>query len=291
MVIEVSLGSSLERALREVEERFDRVSALSVARGLHVFRYVSFDGAGAPAIAKFMPDSNGMSVVDMPGREGGRLLAPGDCVVVRADHAGEATVGLRKGSADGALDASFRLDVIVRCEEAVTPIVAAPTSSITFFAHIANVGDASFGQDVWVGGPETPGAIEGLGIVSDAVSPLEMQVLVGGRPARWSDWVGAGQYAGTRGYGLPLLGLRLRLSPEAAGLEIAAEALFLGALVASQRGQMVEFLSGSGVDPLVGVKIAIEKATERSLGVSGATEASASVREPRVRVFRASASR
>ena len=238
-----------------------------------------------------MPVINEMSVIDMPGRDGGRLLAPGDCVVVRAERAGEAKVGLRRGSADGALDASFRLDVIVRCEEVPEAVVAAPTPSVSFLAHIAHVGDASFGQNVWAGGPDAPGAIEGLQIVGDPDSPLEMQVLVGGRPARWSDWSGAGVYAGTRGYGLPLLGVRLRLSPEAAGMEISAEALFLGALVASQRGRTVEFVSGSGVDPLVGVKIAIEKAAERSPGVGVGMEANASNREPRVRVFRASASR
>ena len=71
----------------------------------------------------------------MPGREGGSLLAPGDCLIVRADCAGEATVGLRKGSAEGVLDASFRLDVIVRCEEVSAPPVAAPTPEVTFLAH------------------------------------------------------------------------------------------------------------------------------------------------------------
>jgi hypothetical protein len=277
--------------LGELEERFDRISALTVSRGLHAFRYVSFDGLGAPAIARFIPDNKSMTLIDMPGREGGRLLAPGDCVVVRADRDGEAKVGLRKGSADGALEASFRMDVIVRCEEAPAPIAAAPTPVVSFLAHIANVGDASFGQNVWAGGPQSPGAVEGLQIICDAESPLEMQVLVGGRPARWSDWVGAGNYSGTRGYGLPLLGLRLRLRPEAVGLEIVAEALFLGALVASQRGRVVEFVSGSGVDPLVGVKIALEAAAERRPGASGGAETSASVREPRVRVFRASAAR
>lgn len=275
----------------ELIERFDRVSALSIVRGLHVFRYVSFNGSGAPAMAKFIPDKNGMSIVDMPGREGGSLLAPGDCLIVRADCAGEATVGLRKGSAEGVLDASFRLDVIVRCEEVSAPPVAAPTPEVTFLAHIANVGDASFAQNIWAGGPEAPGAIEGLQIVCESESPLEMQVLVGGRPPRWSDWAGAGHYAGTRGFGLPLLGVRLRLNSETSGLEISADALFLGAIVASQRGRVVEFVSGSGVDPLVGVKIAIEKAAERKPGVGGGNEAPASIREPRVRVFRAAAAR
>jgi hypothetical protein len=279
--------------LGDADEKFERMSALSVTRGLHVFRYVSFDGAGAPAVAKFLIPDNGMSIVDMPGREGGRLIAPGDCLIVRAERAGEARVGLRRGSPDGALEASFRLDVIVRCEEAVAPVAVAPSSGppISFLAHVARHGDVAFAQNVWVGGPEAPAAIEGLQILADKAAPLSIQVLVGSRPPRWSDWVGAGQYAGSKGYGLPLLGLRLRLEGEAPGQEIAAEALFLGALVASQRGRTVEFLSGSGADPLVGVKIAIEKTSERMPGVSSGIEAQTAIREPRVRVFRASASR
>ena len=275
----------------DVDEKFDRVSALTVSRGLHVLRYVSFDGHGAPASARFLPAASGMSLVDMPGREGGRLLAPGDCLVIRADRGGEAQVGLKRGSVDGALDATFRLDALVRCEEAPAPVVAAPTSPVSFLAHIALVGDKAFEQSAWAGGPEAPGIIEGLQIVGDGESPLEMQVLLGGRPSRWSDWGGAGVYAGTRGYGLPLLGVRLRLSPNAAGMEISAEALFLGALVASQRGRFVEFVSGSGVDPLVGVKIALEKTLERTLGVTGGAQPASPAREPRVRVFRASTAR
>jgi hypothetical protein len=133
-----------------------------------------------------------MSLVDMPGREDGRLLAPGDCLVIRADRGGEAQVALKRGSVDGALEATFRLDALVRCEEASEPVVAAPTPAVSFLAHIALVGDTAFEQSAWAGGPESPGIVEGLQIVGDVESPLEMQVLLGGRPPRWSDWVGAG---------------------------------------------------------------------------------------------------
>ena len=252
---------------------------------------MSFDGAGAPAAARFVGISEGITVLDMPGREEGRLLAPGDCLVVRADRAGEAKVGLKRGSADGALEATFRLDVIVRCEEEVKAAAPAAPAPVSFLAHVALVGDKPFAQGEWVAGPEAPGVIEGLQIFSEGDSPIEMQVLLGGRPPRWSDWVGAGAYAGTKGYGLPLLGVRLRLAPHAVDQEIDAQALFLGALVASQRGRTVEFVSGSGAEPLVGVKIAIVRTQERTPGVTGASDPASAGREPRVRVFRASTAR
>ena len=138
-----------------------------------------------------------------------------------------------------------------------------------------------------------PAAVEGLEIVAGSgAAALELQALVGSRPPRWSEWVGAGQFVGTRGHGLPLVGLRLRLKPEAVGAEIAAEALFLGSLVASQRGRQLEFVSGSGVDPLVGVKISVQNVQEMRAGrTAAAPDAQARDREPRVRVFRASTAR
>ncbi len=285
--------------MAEAEDRYDRGSTLSVARGLHIFRYVSFQGSGAPAVARVVPPASGVVLMDMPGRDRGMLQRPGDCLVLRAERPSEVMIGLRRGSADGSLDASFRLEPIVLSEEVPaagqveTPVAkpAADLGSLSFLAHLANVGDAQVGQNVWAGGPDAPAAVEGLQIVAErGAAQLEMQVLVGSRPPRWSEWVGAGQYAGTRGHGLSLVGVRLRLKPEVVGVEIAAEALFLGALVAVQRGRQVEFVSPSGVDPLVGVKFAVQ-AVQDTASSRAANGPDTREREPRVRVFRASAVR
>jgi len=286
-----------ESSVIEAEDRFDRGSTLSVGRGLHIFRYVSFQGSGVPAVARLTPPNAGVALLDMPGREKGMLQRPGDCLVVRADRACDVAVGLRRGAPNGSLDATFRLEPIVLAEEEAAAAVAVePTPApapLSFLAHVANRGDTAFAQGVWIGGPDSPAAVEGLQIAAEGgYTPLELQALVGSRPPRWSEWVGAGQYAGTRGHGLALVGVRLRLKPEVVGLEIVAEALFLGALVAAQHGRQVEFVSGSGVDPLVGVKIGLHAVRESSAGGPALVpDAQARDREPRVRVFRASAAR
>jgi hypothetical protein len=296
----VVAAKGLESGVTEAGDRFDRGSTLSVARGLHIFRYVGFQGAGAPAVARLIPPNAGVTLLDMPGRERGELQRPGDCLVVRADRGCDVVVGLRRGAPNGSLDATFRLEPIVLAEEApVAPVIEAPSApapapaALSFLAHLANRGDTAFAQEAWAGGPDSPAAIEGLQIVAEGgAAPLELQALVGSRPPRWSEWVSAGQFAGTRGHGLPLVGVRLRLKPETVGLEIAAEALFLGALVASQRGRQVEFVSGSGIDPLVGVKIGLHSVRETSAsGAASVPDAQTRDREPRVRVFRASAAR
>jgi hypothetical protein len=286
----------------KADEKYERGSTLSVSRGLHAFRYLEFQGTGVPAVARLIPPAEGVTLLDMPGREDGLLLRPGDCVVVRAERPSELVVGLRRGSADGSLDASFRLEAIAVAEDAAAsratsvvapvPVVAAPSAPRGFIAHVSRRGDVPFEQDVWVGGPDAPAAIEGLEIVGDSrPSVLELQVLVGARPPRWSEWVGAQQFAGTRGQGLSLVGVRMRVAPEAS-LEVSAEALFLGALVESKRGRQIEFLSGSGIDPLVGLKVSLQSrqriADDKP---SPSFEAVARDREPRVRVFRASAGR
>lgn len=285
------------------DEKYERGSTLNVSRGIHVFRYLEFQGVGVPAVARLIPPAEGVALLDMPGREEGLLLRPGDCVVVRAERPSEVGVGLRRGSADGSLEASFRLEAIVLAEDpgvsqpaqavARAPLVSAVAAPLAFLAHVARRGDVAFEQSVWVAGPDAPAVIEGLEIVGDPKpSVLEMQVLVGSRPPRWSEWVGARQFAGTRGQGLPVTGLRMRLAPEAGNLEISVEALFLGALVESKRGRQVEFVSGSGIDPLVGLKVSLQSA--QRLGESRpapSLEAVARDREPRVRVFRASSSR
>ena len=280
------------------DDRYDRGSTLTIARGLHIFRYVSFQGVGAPAVARMISPGPAVTLLDMPGRERGWLQKPGDCLIVRAERASDVVIGLRRGAADSSLDASFRLEPIVLAD-AATPVTASEPlalaattpAPLSFRAHLANIGDADFAQGVWVGGPDRPAALEGLQIVAEAGAALEMQVLVGSRPPRWSEWVGAGQFAGTRGHNLSLVGVRLRLKPEAAGVEIAAEALFLGALVAAQRGRQVEFVSPSGVDPLVGVKFAVQPALDMAERGVGGAETPARERESRVRVFRASAAR
>ncbi len=127
--------------------------------------------------------------------------------------------------------------------------------------HVARLGDVVVSGSEWAGGPELPAAIEGLRI--DWVAPkgvaLEYQVLASGADGRWSSWVFAGEFAGSRGRRLPLVGLRLRLVGEKSeGMLLKGEALFLGSTVISDVGDQLEFASYAGVDPLVGFRIELK---------------------------------
>lgn len=96
------------------------------------------------------------------------------------------------------------------------PVRPAPVP-VDVIAHIRTRGDvgASFGE--WLGEAGSGQWIEGFGItpqVGLAASDIEYQVVLG---RGWvSPWVEGGQFAGSRGMNLPVLGLRVRLLGEAA---------------------------------------------------------------------------
>jgi hypothetical protein len=87
---------------------------------------------------------------------------------------------------------------------------------------------------------------------------LSYEVAAGLRKRERSHEIQAGQFAGSRGEALPLVGIKLRLTgPNASRYELTADALFLGSHVDSRSGQEI-FLSGStGREPLVGLRLSL----------------------------------
>jgi hypothetical protein len=228
-------------------------------------------------------------------------------LVIRAERPAEVIVGIRRDSPTGSLDASFRLEPLSVADDAeaavqsapiarpaamfATPTSDRPSAPFSLLAHISMRGDVVVKEEEWAGGPDAPSPIEGLEFKGEPGEglALEMQVLVSSRPPRWSSWVSTGDYAGTRGRYLHLIGVRLRLGgPRADRSEIAADALFLGSLVVSKRGREIEFVSKSGVDPLVGLRLGVVAADTPM--TARASYGSGRERESRVRVFRASMS-
>lgn len=121
-----------------------------------------------------------------------------------------------------------------------------------------------------------------------------IKYLVVGAEGRWSRWVFAGEFAGSRGRRLPLAGVRLRLGGERAdGYSLRGDALFLGSAVVSETGRELEFLSRAGGDPLVGLRLELVEATndthqEQAPTVGGSAKGGIgeAQRGGRVKVFR-----
>ncbi|HEY0205783.1 MAG TPA: hypothetical protein VGC15_16690 [Acetobacteraceae bacterium] len=107
----------------------------------------------------------------------------------------------------------------------------APTAprAVDMVAHIQTRGDVGERFGEWVGERGSGKWIEGFGIAPTsgvALADIEYQVVLG---RGWlSPWVEGGQYCGSRGMALPILGLRVRLRGAAAeAFELRYSASFI----------------------------------------------------------------
>ncbi|WP_152044597.1 hypothetical protein [Aureimonas psammosilenae] len=277
----------------------ERRAILAVGRGLHTLTY-RFDPAFALALeaaptVRVANASEGIFLVSAPGEAFGVLSAPGRGLVVVAEAEGTIELVLTAARAGGSLAADIDLTRV----EAPRPTLSREASSrpelpdggVEFLtrAHVSLRGDVSAGRGNWIGGPESPGRIEGLEIrVCGPGMPLEYQVATAGRTGGWSSWFPAGSYAGSRGKAAPLIGLRVRLADGAApGLVLKAEALFLGGVPVSRSGREVELVGPSPLDPLVGLRLDLASAADAA-SADHPGEVSPATRTSRLRVFRRS---
>ncbi|MBN9509401.1 MAG: hypothetical protein J0I21_09850 [Alphaproteobacteria bacterium] len=97
------------------------------------------------------------------------------------------------------------------------PAAARPQRVMEMIAHIAERGDIGAMLGDWLGERGSKRWIEGFGIAPTAIvapKDIEYQAVLG---RGWlSPWVEGGQFCGSRGMALPILGLRLRLRGPAA---------------------------------------------------------------------------
>jgi len=94
---------------------------------------------------------------------------------------------------------------------------ALPSLPVQLLVHMERSGDITVPGGVWAGTPGAGAAIEGFAVTPDAgpqAPPLEYQAMLG---QNWdSPWFRAGEFCGSRGMSLPLIGVRLRLTGAAA---------------------------------------------------------------------------
>ncbi len=206
---------------------------------------------GMPGVRISPPPVGGQNVEISGFRGDGWLSAEGDATLVRI-RAKPSQILVTIYQLPGEASSAPRLQVrqLLGPEEmangqaaaaapapAPAPAPAVP-AKINLVAHIQSRGDvgASFGE--WLGESGSNNWIEGFAINAPAdISPASFtyQAVLG---RGWlSPWVEAGQYCGSRGMALPLLGLRIRLSGEAAEqYDISYAASFVGGAKAGPVG-------------------------------------------------------
>ncbi len=181
----------------------------------------SLQNGGMPAVRISPPPMNGQNVEIISFRPDGWLSGMGDAALVRVIR-GPAQIMVTIYQSPNQPDSAPKLQVRQLLAGSDAPAPQAPGQPpapvrMDIMAHIQTRGDvgAKFGERLGILGNQH--WIEGFAIAAPAgISPADLsyQAVLG---RGWlSPWVEAGEYCGSRGMALPLLGLRVRLTGDAA---------------------------------------------------------------------------
>ena len=149
------------------------------------------------------------------------LIRPGDPAAYLRVHGAKASVLLTIYKLAGAMAApELRIALVQpngpRASDS-RQASALASEPLQLLAHVERDGDVAVLGGLWAGQPGSRGAIEGFSITpNDAIEPddIEYQAVLG---SDWTTpWLPGGQFCGSRGLSLPLLGARIRLRGEAA---------------------------------------------------------------------------
>jgi len=222
---------------------------------------------GLPGVRVSMPPTGGQNVEIVGFRSDGWLNGTGDAALVRVRKTpGHVLVTIYQYPNQ---TESPRLQVR-QLLGGDTPAPAQPATApapvpMDMMAHIQSRGDvgAKFGE--WLGERGSNNWIEGFAISAPAgIDPADFsyQAVLG---RGWlSPWMDAGQYCGSRGMALPLLGLRIRLNGEAADhFEISYSAAFVGGASAGPVGND-ETCEGDTLAPLESFQVTLTPRTRRA---------------------------
>ena len=289
-------------ATRELIAREQRSHTLIVGIGLYILRYASAETANDCPFVTVTPsprDGRGISLISVPGGSDTDLAAPGDCMVVKAEHPGALDLTVSATRTFGSLEAELRLERI-ECARTVPAAHSLPRTSqtadlgsvreVSILAHVSRRGDVVCGQGEWVCGPDHPLPIEGLEIQWLNKPPqvdIRYTVAVNHSKQKRVLERGIGQFAGTRGKAAPIVGLGFALSgPDASDYEMRVDALFLGAPITSKSGSELTFSGPTGREPMVGLRLAVLVAENHRDRVSRTTQPKSIKPWGQVRVYR-----
>jgi hypothetical protein len=269
---------------------------ITLPRGIFVLRYESASDSSAPPTVSVICDPGKNAAILHPDATDAVLKKPGTGLVLQARSEGSVILEIFSEFPNGSLEATLKCEAVnqalessqgksPRAEVIYQPKEAAQLVSyeISILGHVARLGDVVVSANEWLAGPSAPSRIEGLevrwpGKPRDAV--LSYGVRLPGDKLdsfRSSD---INVFTGSRGRALPVIGGYFELSgPVAKTHRLVVESLFLSGTPRRQFGDVVKISGPTGHEPLVGIRLQIEK-----LNVF---PAAAETPQRRVRVFRA----
>jgi hypothetical protein len=279
----------------------EQQKVVSLDRGLFFVSYKSADDLASPPRVTVVPTrghEERMALIMHPDATEPTLWEPNAGLMVRVNTPGMLQIQVEPMRPGGSRAAMVRIEPI---QSGRAPLAAQGESAavhanvavdgIKILGHVAGRGDVVVASNAWIAGPTAPSRIEGIA--------LEWQEKPAGLDIRYAVQVPIGQagsgkmvllgtYAGTRGRALPITGVVLQISG-AGGFEFVAEATFLNAPTLRALGKRVVLSGPTGREPLVGIRIGINRLAAPDNIVVPAKPSPKPVGSSRVRVFRSRA--
>jgi hypothetical protein len=253
---------------------------LEMQRGLFLIKYESSESFSHPPRVRVHPDPGSEDSIELilpPDADEAILWSPGASLVARASRNGRLRVVVTAAEPNGSVAA--RVQVIVLSNDPGGARERESTARLDLrgfrvLGHVAGRGDVVVDADNWIAGPSAPSRIEGICIQwPDKPRDIRLSyaVTAGGPRPVLGPLVQAGDFAGTRGRALPLVGATLEISGAAAnGQQLVVDSIFLGSPQMSAAGQRVVLAGPTGREPLVGLRVRIEPVGQSAWGRSNA---------------------
>ncbi len=251
----------------------DNVKIVNVDRGLYLLRYVSADDVeDAPLVSISAETRDVIEILHDPTETLPALWQPGGSLVINAHANGRLRIAISPARRSRSVKAVINIEPIRSggASGAAVPSAARPApiperldlSSFRVLGHVSRVGDVYVGPDQWLAGPDAPSRIEGLAIEwpgKPADLDLRYSVVLAKTvgPANRPGYLG--EFVGTRGKSMPILGLSLELvGGQFHQCQLVAEALYLGAPLMRVTGAQIDLKGPTGREPLVGLRIGVQ---------------------------------
>lgn len=275
----------------------EQQKVLSLDRGLYFINYKNADDSVSPPHVMVAPaegHEQRMEIILHPDATEPTLWKPNSGLVVRVNTPGTLQVHVQPAKPGGSRAATVRVEQIQAGQTRATGQVNGAelpanvaTEGLKVLGHVAGRGDIVVGPNAWIAGPAAPSRVEGMALEwPDRPASVDIRYAVRFANGQTGSgkMVPLGTYAGTRGRALPLTAVVLEMSGTDE-LKFVAEAGFLNAPTLRAVGKRVVLSGPTNREPLVGIRIGIERIETAEQKATPATPRK-SAGSARVRVFR-----
>src|SRR3569832_2455200 len=231
-------------------QRAKQTKAVDVERGLLLVRYVTSESAGRPPRVEIAVNPKHRSHIELisnPEQSDGVLWQPGACLVIRAVRSGQLLVEVTPSEPGGSSAATVKLETLTQGQPEISSFdgkaMDVDVEGLNILGHVAGIGDVFVRPDEWITGPHAPARIEGLSIVWPD-KPRGIDIFYSVKLARPHVVSGRkmalGDYAGTRGRALAIVGVTIELAgSKTTTNQQNKKTTFLGAPLSSMSGRQI----------------------------------------------------